>query len=76
VDGAGGREYRNALVARYEASSRFRKMIAQQNWFWAAGALFDGIGTMAVIWTVPEKVAYGVGMSALLSILLFLPTAI
>lgn len=61
VDGAGGREYRNALVARYEASSRFRKMIAQQNWFWAAGALFDGIGTMVVVWTVPEKVAYGVG---------------
>lgn len=66
VDGAGGREYRNALVARYGASSRFRKLIAQQNWFWAAGALFDGIGTMAVIWTVPEKVAYGVGMSVLL----------
>ncbi|KAK3291167.1 ankyrin repeat-containing domain protein [Chaetomium fimeti] len=59
VDGAGGRVYRSALVARYQTSSRFRTMIAQQNWFWAAGALFDGIGTMAVIWTVPEKVAYG-----------------
>lgn len=61
VDGAGGREYRNALVARYESSRRFRKMIAQQNWFWAVGALFDGIGTMAVVWTVPERAAYGVG---------------
>ena len=61
VDGAGGREYRNALLARYEASPRFRMMIAQQNWFWAVGALVDGIGTMVVIWTVPEEVAYGVG---------------
>lgn len=63
VDGAGGREYRNSLLARYEVSPRFRTMIAQQNWFWAAGALVDGIGTMVVIWTVPEKVAYGVGRS-------------
>ncbi|KAL2130766.1 hypothetical protein VTI74DRAFT_5965 [Chaetomium olivicolor] len=61
VDGAGGREYRNALLARYEASSRFRKMIEQQNWFWAVGALVDGIGTLVVVWTVPERVAYGVG---------------
>ncbi|KAK4147267.1 uncharacterized protein C8A04DRAFT_24507 [Dichotomopilus funicola] len=60
VDGAGGREYRNALLARYEASPRFRKMMAQQNWFWAVGALVNGVGTMAVIWTVPERVAYGV----------------
>ena len=65
VDGAGGREYRNALLARYGASPRFRKMMAQQNWFWAVGALVDGVGTMAVIWTVPEKVAYGVGMCPL-----------
>ncbi|GAB1315383.1 hypothetical protein MFIFM68171_05593 [Madurella fahalii] len=61
VDGAGGRVYRNSLMARYEVSPRFRTMIAQQNWFWAVGALVDGIGTMVVIWTVPEKVAYGVG---------------
>jgi hypothetical protein len=61
VDGAGGREYREALLARYETSPRFRKMIAEQNWFWAVGALVDGIGTMVVIWTVPERVAYGVG---------------
>ncbi|KAK4108844.1 hypothetical protein N656DRAFT_760791 [Canariomyces notabilis] len=61
VDGGGGRKYRNSLMARYEVSPRFRKMIAQQNWFWAVGALVDGIGTLVVIWTVPEKVAYGVG---------------
>jgi hypothetical protein len=68
VDGAGGREYRDALMARYEASPRFRKMIVQQTWFWAAGALADGIGTMAIIWTVPEQVAYGVGMCLVASL--------
>ncbi|KAK3315911.1 hypothetical protein B0H66DRAFT_273493 [Apodospora peruviana] len=61
VDGAAGLEYRQALLARYETSSRFRRMIAEQNWFWGIGSLIDGIGTMVVIWTVPQEVAYGVG---------------
>lgn len=61
VDGAGGIVYRRALLARYHASKRFRKMIAALNWFWAVGSFVDGIGTMVVIWTVPERVAYGVG---------------
>lgn len=72
VDGAGGRVYRNSLMARYEVSPRFRAMIAQQNWFWAVGALVDGVGTMVVIWTVPERVAYGVGMlPSFLSLFIF-----
>ncbi|KAK4135135.1 hypothetical protein BT67DRAFT_364950, partial [Trichocladium antarcticum] len=61
VDGTGGRVYRDSLMARYKASPRFRRMIAQQNWFWAVGALVDGIGTLAVVWTVPQDAAYGVG---------------
>ncbi|KAK3984680.1 hypothetical protein QBC44DRAFT_9877 [Cladorrhinum sp. PSN332] len=61
VDGGGGAVYRASLMARYKASWRFRKMIATQNWFWAIGSLIDGVGTMVVIWTVPETVAYGVG---------------
>ncbi|KAK4183566.1 hypothetical protein QBC35DRAFT_97022 [Podospora australis] len=61
VDGAGGIIYRRALLARYNASRRFRKMIAKLNWFWAVGCLIDGVGTLVVIWTVPERVAYGVG---------------
>ncbi|KAK3380997.1 hypothetical protein B0H63DRAFT_474723 [Podospora didyma] len=61
VDGAAGIEYRKALLARYAASPNFRRMIAKQNWFWAIGSLIDGIGTMVVIWTVPQEVAYGVG---------------
>ncbi|KAL1841781.1 hypothetical protein VTJ49DRAFT_6619 [Mycothermus thermophilus] len=64
VDGDGGREYRDALMARYAASPRFRKMIIQQNWFWAVGSLAVGAGTLVVVWTVPERVAYGVGWGA------------
>lgn len=61
VDGNAGKDYRTSLMARYTVSPRFRKMIIQMNWFWAIGALVDGIGTLVVIWTVPEVVAYGVG---------------
>ncbi|KAK0615316.1 hypothetical protein B0T17DRAFT_541606 [Bombardia bombarda] len=61
VDGAAGMEYRRAFKARYEASARFRRMVKQQNWFWGWGALLVGVGTLVVIWTVPQEVAYGVG---------------
>jgi len=61
VDGGAGREYRQSLMARYKASKVFRRMIADQNWFWGVGALLDGIGTMVAIWTTPEAVAYGIG---------------
>ena len=62
VDGGAGKGYRERLRARYDASWRFRLLIAQLNWFWAAGALIDGIGTMVALWTIPsEQVAYGVG---------------
>ena len=62
VDGGAGKGYRERLRARYDASWRFRLLIAQLNWFWAAGALLDGIGTMVAVWTIPsETVAYGVG---------------
>jgi len=61
VDGDAKLEYRQSLKARYEASHRFRIMIRQMNWFWAFGSLADGIGTMVAIWTIPERIAYGVG---------------
>jgi hypothetical protein len=61
VDGGAGKEYRQNLMARYKASKRFRRMIADLNWFWGVGALIDGVGTMIAIWTTPQTVAYGVG---------------
>lgn len=65
VDGAAGIEYRRALMARYEISKLFRKMIAKQNWFWGWGSLLVGVGTMVVIWTVQQEIAYGIGESLL-----------
>ncbi|KAK1774249.1 hypothetical protein QBC45DRAFT_46053 [Copromyces sp. CBS 386.78] len=64
VDGAGGKEYRRAINARYEVSKRFREMIARQNWFWGVGALVDGVATMIIIWTVPQEIAYGVAWAS------------
>ncbi len=64
VDGTAGKSYRQRLRERYNASWRFRIMIAQLNWFWAFGSLADGIGTMAAVWAIPsQEVAYGVGRS-------------
>lgn len=61
VDGSAGKSYRKRLMDRYDTSPRFQKMIKGMNWFWAIGALLDGIGTLVVIWTVPQEIAYGVG---------------
>jgi hypothetical protein len=39
VDGGGGESFRKDLAKRYEASTRFRVMVAQLNWFWGIGSL-------------------------------------
>ncbi|KAJ9145064.1 hypothetical protein NKR23_g5488 [Pleurostoma richardsiae] len=61
VDGGAGQSYRTRLMARYKASPSFRRLIAGINWFWGIGAFLDGVGTLVVIWTVKQEVAYGVG---------------
>ncbi|KAK4443454.1 hypothetical protein QBC34DRAFT_210713 [Podospora aff. communis PSN243] len=61
VDGGAGKEYREALKARYQASKMFRRMIADQNWFWGFGSLACGAGTMVAIWLPPKEIAYGLG---------------
>lgn len=62
VDGGAGKTYRMRLRERFDASPMFRSMIVRLNWLWGVGGLIDGIGTVVVIWAVPEEeVAYGVG---------------
>jgi hypothetical protein len=39
VDGGGGESFRKDLAKRYEASARFRVMVAQLNWFWGIGSI-------------------------------------
>ena len=61
VDGSAGKEYRQRLMARYKISPKFRLMLAQLNWFWGIGALLDGAGTIVLLFTLDERIAYGVG---------------
>ncbi|KAF4440606.1 hypothetical protein F53441_12249 [Fusarium austroafricanum] len=62
VNAGSGRPYREALVARYKASPRFRRMIYMQSWFWPIPALNLAIPltVISVIPQVPVTVAYGV----------------
>jgi hypothetical protein len=62
VDGAGGKEYRKRLMARYAASPRFKDMISRLNMFWGFGGLLCGVGTLIAICLPPQEVAYGLGM--------------
>ena len=60
-DGRGGKEFRAAAMARYHASPLYRKMLAQLNWFWALSAYAVAGATFAVVMTIPEEIAYGLG---------------
>ena len=64
VDTGSGRNYRDALNRRYEASLHFRRMLSKLNWFWGISALVVGSGTVVAVWVqqIPEYVAYGIGM--------------
>lgn len=62
VEGGAGREYRAALKARYEASEQFREMLWQLTLVWGVGSTLAAGVTTAVVWTVPEYIAYGFGM--------------
>lgn len=61
VDGQGGKKFRKAALARYNASPRFRALLMQLQWFWAISAIVVGAAVTAVVWVVREDVAYGVG---------------
>ncbi len=62
VNAGGGRPYREALAARYQASHRFRRMLVNQSLFWSIPSLILAIPltVIAVIHAVPAKVAYGI----------------
>jgi hypothetical protein len=63
VDGGGGTVYRNALIARYEASPYFRTLLQQLNWFWGIGSLAVAVITSIAIYVVDSgDVAFALGM--------------
>ncbi len=61
VDGGAGLPYRTALDARYKASSQFRAMLFRLSMFWSISLLVFSGAITAIVWTVPQYVAYGLG---------------
>lgn len=64
VDGGAGKTYRQRLLNRYKISKHFRALIKGLNWFWGIGSILIGAGSLAVVWTVPQEIAYGIGKSS------------
>ncbi|RDH29982.1 tubby C-terminal-like domain-containing protein [Aspergillus welwitschiae] len=62
VDGGRGRAYRSALMERYAASLRFRRLIEDLNWFWGFGGLLMGIILICILASVGSQTfAFGLG---------------
>ncbi|OJJ42014.1 hypothetical protein ASPZODRAFT_78004 [Penicilliopsis zonata CBS 506.65] len=62
VDGGRDRRYRSALMARYTASERFQRLIADLNWFWGLGGMCMGVLMIAVLASVRDRTfAFGLG---------------
>jgi len=61
VDGGGGVQYREELVARYDASPLFRHMLNRLDAFWGFGAIFCSAVVTTLLWTLPEAIGYGIG---------------
>lgn len=60
-DGGGGKTYREAALARYNASPRFRRMLTQMLWGWAITGSILSIILIVLAWTINAEVAYTLG---------------
>lgn len=63
VDTGKGRDYREALNARWEASPRFRRLLKKVDILWSVPALVVGFACTAVV-AIPQinqNIGYGVG---------------
>jgi hypothetical protein len=67
VNGKAGRPFREAIAARWEASARFRSVLAKMSWFWSVPSIIVAIPltVIACVHTVPATVAYGICESCL-----------
>ena len=64
VDGGGGQVYRYALRTRYLSSPYFRRMLFEMNCFWGGGSVVFAAAITAIVFTVPESVAFTVSSPA------------
>jgi hypothetical protein len=62
-DGGGGKAYREAALARFNASPRFRRMLVQLLWAWSITGFIVSAVLIALAWTLDEEVAYTLGWS-------------
>ncbi|KAI9724381.1 MAG: hypothetical protein M1812_000449 [Candelaria pacifica] len=60
-DGGGGKLYREALIARYEASPLFRQMLVRLGFFWSIPSILVAAACTAVVFSTSYPVAYAVG---------------
>lgn len=60
-DGGGGKAFREAALARFNASPRFRRFLIELLWAWAITGFVMSVVLIALAWTLPEDVAYGLG---------------
>lgn len=61
VDGGGGTAFREALVARYDASPLFRRMLNRLDLFWGLGAFTTASIVTILLWTIPVQIGYWIG---------------
>lgn len=61
IEGQGGVEYRGQVMKRYAVSARFRRMIMVMTWGWGVMLIFVAIITTALVMTLNENVAFGIG---------------
>lgn len=62
IECSGERDYRAAILARYDASVDFRRMIRKLSWFWGIGLiLIGGLATGLIFGLHDEHVAFGIG---------------
>lgn len=60
-DGGGGKAFREAALARFNASPRFRRMLVQFLWAWCISGFLVNVPLIALAWTIDEEVAYALG---------------
>jgi hypothetical protein len=62
-DGGGGKTYRAAALARFNASPRFRRMLVQMLWAWSITAVILGTILNVIIWipSINREVVYALG---------------
>lgn len=61
IEARGGLKYRHQIMARYEQSPLFRRMLLRLSYMWGTGLIIISIVTTALVMTLKPVEAFGVG---------------